>query len=167
MRILVVDDKQEHLQAATSQLGSTHQVETRDEYTEAVALLTEDAPFDVLLSDLLMPAEPQTLGKEGLRFLGHEIPIGLVLAFRAAAVGVKHVAVITDANHHNHPMSAAIDWINPAYWRDEKNRVFQVNESRVLVAHAPLTEDGCKDWAKALAVVLDGAMNNPPLVDPI
>lgn len=156
MRILVVDDKQEHLQAATSQLGSAHQVETRDEYTEAVALLKEGAPFDVLLSDLLMPAEPQTLGKEGLRFLGHEIPIGLVLAFRAAAVGVKHVAVITDANHHNHPMSAAIDWINPAYWNKNDAELFVVNNTRVLIAHAPMTADGRKNWAEALAVVLGG-----------
>lgn len=156
MRILVVDDKQEHLQAATSQLGPAHQVETRDEYTEAVALLTEGAPFDVLLSDLLMPAEPQTLGAEGLRFLGHEIPIGLVLAFRAAAVGVKYVAVITDANHHNHPMSAAIDWINPAYWRQDGTRLFVVNDTRVLIAHAPMTSDGCKNWAEALEAVLGG-----------
>lgn len=155
MKVLVVDDKVLHLQGAREQLVG-HDLVTTDSYEEAIGLLAEDTDLEVLLSDLLMPAEPYALGTEGLKYLGHEMPIGLVLALRAALVGVKMVAVITDANHHNHPMSAALDWITPAYWTSDKANVLNVNGSRVLIAHAGLDEHGRKNWQAALDVLTLG-----------
>jgi len=84
---------------------------------------------------------------------GHEIPIGLVLALRAAQIVVKWIAVITDANHHTHPMSAALDWINPAYWGSDREELFHIDDTRVLIAHALITE-GRKNWTAALERLL-------------
>ena len=152
MRILVVDDSLRHLDAARKCLAE-HELTLVDSYGEAMKLLAPNAPFDAVLSDLMMPAEPQTLGPEGYKFLGHQMPIGFVVAFRAAQAGVKRIAVITDANHHNHPISAALDWIGPAYWDGQKHPTFQLNGATVLVAHASFLEDGGKDWTAALKAV--------------
>ncbi|MDO8598650.1 MAG: response regulator [bacterium] len=152
MRILVVDDNRRHLEAAREQLGQEHEITCLDAYEDAIERLRTEPP-EVLLADLLMPAEPYMLGPDGLRYLGHEMPIGLILALIAARAGVGRIAVITDANHHNHPMSAAVDWINPAYWSAESTRTLRVEDARVLIAHAPLLPDGRKDWTTALAAL--------------
>ena len=152
-KILVCDDDQRHLDAAVEQLSRGHELTCVDSYEEAIGLLKPSTNIEVLLSDLLMPAEPYALGPQGMKFLGTSIPIGLILALRAAKVGVPLIAVVTDANHHNHPMSAAVDWLNPAYWNDKVTGLLHIEGSRVLIAHALLLADGRKDWAKALSVL--------------
>lgn len=152
MKILVVDDNPKHRKAAEV-LAAEHEVTTLDSYEPAIKLLQSGTDIDVLLSDLLMPAEEYALGGEGMNYLGHEIPIGFVLMLRAAQAGVKFAAVVTDTNHHCHPMSAAIDWINPAYWSGDGETCMQINNTKTMVAHAPL-KDGVKDWATVLKMLL-------------
>lgn len=65
--------------------------------------------FDVVLTDLLMPPSRQAQGPEGVLLLGQEMPLGTIIALLALTVGIKNVAVATDANHHKHPASAAFD----------------------------------------------------------
>lgn len=65
--------------------------------------------WDVVLSDLLMPAGQNTQGGKGLQYVGVEMPIGWALAIDAALGGAKFVAVVTDMNHHSHPASAMLD----------------------------------------------------------
>ena len=65
--------------------------------------------FDVVLTDLLVPASRQAQGPDGMGMVGQEMPLGATIALLAIAVGVKKVAVVTDMNHHNHPASAAFD----------------------------------------------------------
>ncbi|MDA1169435.1 MAG: hypothetical protein O3A36_03800 [bacterium] len=153
MKILVVDDNKKHRESALDQLSTDHEVVTLDSYESAIEVLQRGCNIDVLLSDLLMPAEPYCLGPQGLKLLGHEIPIGLVLMLRAAQVGIPLIAVITDANHHCHPMSAALDWIGPAYWNTNGNKLMKINTSTVLIAHAPLLDDGRKNWQAALCTL--------------
>lgn len=155
MKILVVDDSPRHRSSASEQLSLEHNVVIVDSYETAIALIRENNGIDVFLSDLLMPAEPYCLGPEGLKLLGHEIPVGLILMLSAAQIGIPLIAVITDANHHCHPMSAALDWIAPGYWNDNGNKIMKINASTVLVAHAPLLADGRKDWKKALSILTD------------
>lgn len=154
LNILVVDDTLRHLEAAREQLGSQHDLVTLESYEDAIQQLAPGTETQVLLSDLLMPAEPFMLGSQGLKFLGHEIPIGLVLALRAAQCGVQWIAVVTDANHHTHPMSAALDWLGPQYWVTGVHRCLRINTSTVLIAHAPLLPSGQKDWARTLQALL-------------
>ncbi|MEK9157622.1 MAG: hypothetical protein AAB638_00350 [Patescibacteria group bacterium] len=87
--------------------------EKREAYWDADRKATADATtypdFDVVLTDLLVPASNNQQGREGYRFVGQEMPLGTVIAIRALAAGIKRVAIITDMNHHNHPASAAFD----------------------------------------------------------
>ena len=100
--------------------------------------------FDAALIDLLMPAEPTTLGTEARKeFVGREIAVGFPLVLELTRLGIKKVAVATDTNHHNHPMSAIVDWFH--------SDTLEVNGAKVLIMHAPMCEDGAKDWGKVLA----------------
>ena len=76
---------------------------------EAKKKATKYPDFDIVLTDLLVPASRQAQGTEGQRFVGQEMPLGTIIALLALCAGVKKVAVVTDMNHHNHPASAAFD----------------------------------------------------------
>ena len=76
---------------------------------EASERATTHPDFDVVLTDLLVPASKQAQGREGMRFIGQEMPLGSTIALLALTAGVKNVAVVTDMNHHHHPASAAFD----------------------------------------------------------
>lgn len=65
--------------------------------------------FDVVLTDLLVPASDNAQGPEGRRYVGQEMPMGGFIAFLAIKAGIKKIGVVTDLNHHNHPASAALD----------------------------------------------------------
>jgi CheY-like chemotaxis protein len=145
MRILLVDDSPKHRKAGVSDLTALgHEVVALSDYTEARRVV-EDGGFDAALLDLLMPAEGTTLGGEGLAFFGQPFAVGFPLAMSMALRGVRFVAVATDTNHHSHPASAAMDWFH--------GEPFKVEQSWVLLTHAPLRPDGAKDWVKILNVV--------------
>jgi CheY-like chemotaxis protein len=76
---------------------------------EANDAATSHPDFDVVLTDLLVPASRQAQGPDGSQFVGQEMPLGAVIALLALSAGVTKVAVVTDMNHHNHPASAAFD----------------------------------------------------------
>jgi len=80
-----------------------------DAYKKATDRATMRHNFDVVLTDLLVPASRQAQGPQGEEMVGKEMPLGATIALLAIAVGVKKVAVVTDMNHHNHPASAAFD----------------------------------------------------------
>jgi CheY-like chemotaxis protein len=142
MRVLLIDDKPKQRRAGTKQLQADgHEVVAMSEYGEAKELAEKES-FDVALIDLLMPAEATTLGTEGLKFFGQEMGIGFPLALALAHTNVGGVAVVTDTNHHNHPMSAMVDWFH--------RKTLNVNGKKVLILHAQLDADGNKDWSAAL-----------------
>ncbi len=96
--------------------------------------------FDVVLSDLLMPASEMTMGQDGMKYVGQEMPVGFALSLMASLYGAKYVAVVTDANHHDHPASAMLDSF------DSDNRVesgkpprFVINGAKVGYYHSPMT----------------------------
>jgi CheY-like chemotaxis protein len=146
MKILVVDDNSGHLQTARDQFPDDD-VLSRDSYEDAIKSL-EIGRFDLALFDLLMPAERHALGSNGMKFFGHEMPVGLIMVLLAARAGIPKIVCITDTNHHDHPMSALLDFVTPSYWGMDGHRFFQINGSKVLIAHAPMNGDG-KDWREA------------------
>ncbi|MDP3710113.1 MAG: hypothetical protein Q8R29_00090 [bacterium] len=87
--------------------------------------------FDVVLTDLLVPASRKAQGPEGKKFIGQEMPLGSIIALRALSAGVKMVAVVTDMNHHNHPASAAFDGFMPFSIGDTK--VICTNQATAVV----------------------------------
>ncbi len=65
--------------------------------------------FDVVLTDLLMPASKRVMAGEGLKYIGEESPVGFGLVLMAVQCGARFAAVVTDTDHHYHPASAMLD----------------------------------------------------------
>ncbi|MBI2482857.1 hypothetical protein HYV74_01605 [Candidatus Uhrbacteria bacterium] len=82
---------------------------TRVERSRLEVELCPPPPFDAVLCDLLMPAGRTTQGPKGERYVGQEMPVGWALALMAVLQGAKHVAVVTNLNHHDHPAAAMLD----------------------------------------------------------
>lgn len=101
--------------------------------------------WDAVLSDLLMPASRESMGNDGMKFIGQEMPVGLVLALLAAKNGAKYVAVVTATNHHDHPASAMLDRLGESYWRDKQEPNFVINGAQAMFVHAPFIADPVKD----------------------
>lgn len=106
LNILVMDDCAVNRKAAAVLLKD-HTVVTVENFDQAVEAL-ESRKFDVVLTDLLLP--PFVRGHEWKKFVGQEIAFGAVVALHALAKGVKMVAIVTDANHHDHPAAATLDY---------------------------------------------------------
>jgi len=110
------------------------------EYFAAKKVANEQATtyphcFDVVLSDLLVPASRQQQGGPGLMLVGEEMPIGIFIGL-LAAVGAraKYVAIFTDSNHHLHPASACFDAFN--YHEGEiAPTAFTIEGSKVLLSN--------------------------------
>jgi CheY-like chemotaxis protein len=148
VRILLVDDNVRYRRAGKQELEKLgHDVVALSDYGEA-RVLAEKENFDAALLDLLMPTEPTTLGPKGLRHLGKEIGVGFPLLLALAHSNVNKIAVATDTNHHDHPMSAVVDWFGA-------KSPLTVNGKKVLVMHASLHEDGTKDWASVLRALVE------------
>jgi hypothetical protein len=102
--------------------------EFRDKEKELVAEIPD---FDVVLTDMKMPMSKQTLG-QGIFQHGVEVPYGFPIVLKAAKAGAKFVAMVTDTNHHQGAMSAAIDHIGGT---------FTIEGAEVLFVHARFVED--------------------------
>lgn len=146
MKILVVDDNLKHLAAAEELRQAGHEIEILSDYVPALDRLKKGTDVEVLLTDRNMPAEDHCLGPKGLQYLGHPLDIGFVLLIRAAQSGVKFGAMITDSNHHDDPMVAAIDWIYG-------QMPITICDMKVIIGHAPI-KNGAKDWLTTLEQLL-------------
>lgn len=114
-----MDDSEINLKVAQSLL-STHNVVVVNSFCRAIDAISK-SKFDVLLTDLLVPSSQAGAsfyplnGKEHphqwVGMENQEVPLGLFLAIHAIGHGIKLVAVVTDANHHDHPAARALDSI--------------------------------------------------------
>jgi len=113
--------------------------------------------FDIVLTDLLVPASSRNQGGKGNNYVGQEMPLGTVIAFLAIKIGVKHVGVITDLNHHNHPASASLDALG-----GYSGRPFDIGDTRIVFASnftnfVEELEVEVKDWKKAVQVLTESS----------
>lgn len=109
------------------------------EYHAAQKVADEEATtypnFDVVLSDLLVPASRQAQGPNSTRFIGQEMPVGIFIGLLAAVKArAKYVAVFTDSDHHSHPASACFDAFNKEGGETEPT-AFKVEDSKVLLSN--------------------------------
>ena len=89
--------------------------------------------FDVVLTDLLVPASQDTQGGQGMRYVGQEMPVGIFIGLLAAVKGrAKFVAVFTDSDHHSHPASACFDRFNEG---ETHPTAFMVEGCKVLLSN--------------------------------
>jgi len=139
----MIDDSVRHRRAGMRDLRAFgHEVVAMSSYGEARQKAHGES-FDAALIDLLMPAEPTTLGIQAVvDHVGRDIGVGFPLIFELALCGISRIAVATDTGHHDHPDSAIVDWF--------KGRgPLVVNGAKVLIMHAPM-RDGAKDWVEIL-----------------
>lgn len=144
-RILVIEDTPMH-QASARKLLAGHKLTVATGYEEAMELLGKEE-FDVVMTDLHLPMSSKTMGNKFR--LGELVPYGILLMIEAAVQGAKHIAVVTDLSHHDDPFSAAFDHFSTY-------SVLISAGTWVRMMHSPMTVDGCKDWAKALDMLLNG-----------
>lgn len=157
MKILVIDDTQNHLDAAKQTL-SGHDITLCSSHDGALKLLekqhneeecsrliekykneklenavrkayqeTELPYWDAVLCDLLMPAG-RNQQRECMKYVGQEMSVGWSLALEAARQGAKYVAVVTDMSHHDHPASAMLDSLS--------RHVFAIDGARMLMTNS-------------------------------
>lgn len=129
-------------------------------YEEAEKQATTYPDFEVVLTDLLVPASNAEQGYN--EFVGKEMPVGVFIGlFAAAKGGAKYVAVFTDSSHHDHPASACFDAFNGG---EACPTPFIVNGCKVLFSNtrAWVKEFKPNDLAKPLDIYAD----LPPDVSP-
>lgn len=155
MKILVIDDKKLHRDAAVDQFQGHDLtvVETYDEGQKALGYDNEDRmtskhDFDAVFVDLMLPASDQQ--QAGFDLAGTEMPVGIFLALLAAKNAAKpcQVGLLTDTNHHQHPASACIDAFGDKF---NDPSVLDVGSSKLILAnqHRFIGDRGEKKW-KAL-----------------
>ncbi len=157
LEILVIEDTKAHQESAQDQFKDHHLTLARH-YEEGKQFLRTTS-YDILLTDLMMPkGSSGTMSSEGMKYIFDLLPYGFPLVLLAAKREVPYLAIVTDINHHDHPMSASLDPIGGPYWCDNQPEelVFRINKSRLGVFHAPFLDDGRKDWKKVLEVLYHG-----------
>ncbi len=152
LNILLVEDTEKHQDSAKEQFKD-HALTIAKSYEEGKKYLETASiqrRYHVLLTALMMPkGGSETMGSEEMKNI-------FDLLFHAAKRRIPYLGIVTDINHHDHPISAAIDPISEAYWRepDSESSLYRINESKLGIFHAHFTENGRKDWNKVLEVLL-------------
>ena len=98
-------------------------------------------PFEVVLTDMMLPMSRKTLGPRVYK-PDEQVPYGFTIALKATLRGAKFVAMLTDSNHHEGPLSAALDHLGEAYYPSQgfvPN--FSINGARVMFVHTPFCRD--------------------------
>jgi hypothetical protein len=185
-KILVLDDTKANLDAAREQLAS-HELTLVMKFSDARALIRDRYDFetktkvpgtayDIVLTDLFLPGEREGQGDEGFALVGEPIPTGLVLALLAIQKGVGKVAVVSNGNHHAHPMTWALDALQDDFCAEkysaEANTVLpgrlysftgyecptvgnrSEHQKKSYEERAPLYD--IKDWARVVAEITKG-----------
>jgi len=112
MKILVIDDTQAQLDHAKNVLAD-YEVTIAGSWREGKEAL-EMGGWDLVLTDLSMPAEGDGQGPDGRKYVGQPTPYGFPLALLALKLGIPKVAIVSngqgdDGNHHDHPIFWASD----------------------------------------------------------
>jgi len=108
-KILIVDDKQQNIEAAIDQFSSFDVELITVKGFGPVAELLKNG-FDMVFTDLMMPAESDGIPGNHSE-IGKEVPYGLLIAIMAKNAGVKTVAIMTDISHHSGPIPWAVNQI--------------------------------------------------------
>jgi CheY-like chemotaxis protein len=167
-KILVCEDNEANIEAAKTQLAE-HDVFVARTLTEAMGFLgnqaAEDVPYyakgiavkgdiDVLLTDMHMSGGSIPCLYE----LGPETAgVGVLIALRAAVVGIRHVGLMSDANHHQDAMTAGIDMVSGTWFTTERS--LRVNDSVVVITMAEMVFDNLqREYVKNWHLLLEGLL---------
>lgn len=109
----------------------------REMLSEVTSQCTLPLPWDVVLTDMMMPMSKANLAPS-VHNHRELIPYGFIIALRAAEAGAKLVAVVTDVNHHMGAISAAMDNLSSPSYHGCPNR-FTINGAKCAFVHTPFS----------------------------
>jgi CheY-like chemotaxis protein len=167
MRILLVEDTQIQIDAASEQLKG-HELTIVTGFDQARKELglgffngahttykyeDQPLPFDVLLTDVMLPkGGDECMGQVGAELARSQgpMPYGPIIALHAIQRGIKRVGILSLGNHHRDPFVFALDSLEGFQAGDIK-----VVCSNDFVAHYEDDENftPIKDWTKLLRQV--------------
>ncbi len=141
-KILVVEDTFKHQDAASALLEG-HDLTIVDCFEAACDALGGEGsresisrlatPYDVLLTDLFYPQGREARMTGDYAAASEQQPFGIFLAQVAARLGVPYIGVVTDMDHHKHPLAYAFDFFSDPERRIYgANHRFTVDASRVM-----------------------------------
>lgn len=110
-KVLIVDDTQMHIEAAKKQFAGNGEygIMMASSFEEASQLIGKEH-FDIAMTDVMMPAPKDGLGREeAKKYSGESMPMGLLVALLALSNDVEKVFLVSDMNHHAHPVAWALD----------------------------------------------------------
>ncbi len=145
-RILIVEDKEEHIEAAKQQLDDYNLTiaQNFDEFKELVggSVYGENKKpeFEVVLTDLNFPLEEYS----------NEAPIGYAAVLYSVRAKVPYVGMISATNHHEGSISESLIWV--------KDKFYDINGTRVRIFDDDSfgTRGLPKRWDKALECLVEG-----------
>lgn len=154
--ILVVDDTQANLAMAESQFKGKNVTLTCCNLFSVASEMIKQRKFDMLLTDLMMPGEADGTSAD----IGKDTPYGLVLSILAKTMGIPHVAIVTDINHHASPIAWAMDTLMDKsefvscfdFSQRDKNWL-DVAERFITIEDASLSEDQQSATRKSIMLI--------------
>ena len=137
MKILLIEDNQNHIDAAIAQLVG-HELTIRKSWKELMEFTPDShgypefiskpeihievmKGFDMVLTDINIPGILDSDKSEP------EAPIGMAIILRTAEAGVKYIGAITDKGHHNDALTKAFDM-----WCYHQ-KPFQIGDSKIII----------------------------------
>ena len=103
--------------------------------------------FDVVLTDMMNPSHNQDSTNQS--------PFGFLIVLRAAKIGTKHVAMVTDKKNEDGGIKDTLVYISTPWYQAGFQPNFEINGAKVLFTYAPLcTDDESKDWGQVLKDLL-------------
>jgi len=164
-RILVVEDTEQHIQAAKQQLGEyeltmvsdyrkfleellgTCIVKTIAGYPNRIELafgFPKSSSYDAVLTDMNFPEKTGS----------SENALGYAVAMMCAAARVPLIGIVSATNHHEGPLAEGLAKLKYSYSKG----VFQVGDTRIMYFDDDAfgTRDQPKRWDKALACLSAG-----------
>lgn len=132
MKVLLVDDTAENLEFGKKGIEKFFpnvQVETCDSFNEAMKLIVPNNGYDAVLTDLNMPVNTDSAWYQKMPGFNDKeiIPYGLIIAMRAALIGVKNIAIVTNGGHHSSAINAAIEYLGMGNGNDRMYDNYRVD----------------------------------------
>lgn len=179
LEILVVEDKEKHLEGIKALEAEGHTVTVAKDYIAAQKFLygdykkeTKAKKYDVVLTDLMFPMggepyEEVSMGDNDKEKRSAENALGYAIVLAAAQKKIPYVAVVTDMNHHQNPIAATFDMIgSDKVIRDAdtdeltyySRRSFKIDDSKVLffdIRDLKCGDDGMKDYKQVLHLLFN------------
>ncbi len=125
LEILVVENTLKH-QVAARKMLEKHNIRIVDTFDSAIDYLSgkNKEKYDVLLTDLFYT---QGEGRMVSNHVSGELPFGFPLALIALKEEIPFIGIVTDMNHHQHPLAYTFDFLKKPV-RTEKSTLMFFDE---------------------------------------